>query len=342
MFNPHVTRVSIALATYNAGPFLSAQLASFVGQTRLPDELVVSDDGSDDGTLQRLEAFSKRSPFPVAIRRHVHPLGPSQNFGQAIARCTGDLILLSDQDDVWLPTKVERIVATFRPDPTLLVAVHDLALVDAQLRPSGITQLERMAQLRMPSAGHVTGSATAFRASVVPILLPIPDRAPHDTWVHLIGRALEARTIINEVLTLYRRHSATDTSAAVASWTLTRLLSAVRTSLRRPTDVADGSRLAYLTELQNRLASQSLLHLPVREGITPNTVASFVDGQRTAVVYREAVLTSPWILRWRRVAVAHRHGAYREFAGPASLIRDLIPSRRTSSNSVRQTLPPRY
>lgn len=336
-----MTRVSVALATYNAGPFLDEQLASFVGQTRLPDELVVSDDGSDDGTFERLEAFARRSPFPVVTRRNATPRGPSQNFGQAIALCAGDLILLSDQDDVWLPTKLERVVATFRLDSTLLVAVHDLALVDAHLRPSGTTQLERIGQLRMPTSGHVTGSATAFRASLVPILLPIPDHTPHDTWVHLIGRALGARAIINDVLALYRRHPATDTSAAVASWTLSRLLSAVRTTIRRPTDVADGSRLAYLMELERRLTPESFLHLPVKEGITSNTVTSFVNEQRIAVEYRQAVLNSPWIVRWRRVAEAHRHGAYREFAGPASLIRDLIPSTRSSSNAERQTRPPR-
>ena len=91
-------KVSIALCTYNGSEFLGEQLASFLTQTRLPDEIVVCDDCSLDSTVQILDDFAAHAPFPVRIYRNEKNLRSTKNFEQAIDLCEGDIILLADQE----------------------------------------------------------------------------------------------------------------------------------------------------------------------------------------------------------------------------------------------------
>src|SRR5690606_25937609 len=92
-------RVSVLLCTYNAGQYLLPQLQSLANQTRLPDELVVRDDGSDDATLDTLNQFADEVRFPVRIVRNEQRLGPYQNFAAAAGMADGDLLFFCDQDD---------------------------------------------------------------------------------------------------------------------------------------------------------------------------------------------------------------------------------------------------
>src|SRR5882757_2441246 len=104
-------RTSIALATYQGERFLPQQLESFLGQTRRPDELCISDDGSTDETLDIIRAFASSAPFPVKCVANPVRGGVNKNFENAVSHCTGEVILFSDQDDVWLPQHIEGLVA---------------------------------------------------------------------------------------------------------------------------------------------------------------------------------------------------------------------------------------
>jgi len=101
--------LSVAMCTYNGEQYLQEQLDSIIAQTRLPNEVVVCDDGSTDATLQILDEFQETAPFPVRIYRNGTRLGPTKNFEKAIKLCSGNVIALSDQDDVWMPHKLERL-----------------------------------------------------------------------------------------------------------------------------------------------------------------------------------------------------------------------------------------
>lgn len=96
--------ISIALATYNGSRFLAKQLESIYSQIKLPDEVVVSDDGSDDGTLDILENYHQKYGLKYSINPGPH--GVNQNFYRAISLCTKDYIGICDQDDIWLPNKI--------------------------------------------------------------------------------------------------------------------------------------------------------------------------------------------------------------------------------------------
>lgn len=94
-------KISIVMATYNGGRFLKEQLNSLCKQTRIPDEVIVVDDGSTDNTLAILEEFSK--VLNLSIHINTNHLGVNGNFEKGLNLCSGDYIMFCDQDDYWLP-----------------------------------------------------------------------------------------------------------------------------------------------------------------------------------------------------------------------------------------------
>ena len=215
-------KISIALCTYNGEQYLRSQLDSFLEQHRLPDELIVCDDRSSDETTQIVERFAARAPFTVDLFVNEKNFGSTRNFEKAISLCTGDLIFLSDQDDVWLPQKIERIESEFTKDEGAGLIFSDAEVVDEDLKPLGL----RLSSLTFHDScrqdmrngkqfesllrqNFVTGATAAFRSSFREILLPTPDGVPnliHDAWIAL-SIANEARIVfIDEPLIKYRQH----------------------------------------------------------------------------------------------------------------------------------------
>ncbi len=218
-----MSKISIALCTYNGAKFLPAQLESFLAQTRLPDELIVCDDCSTDETPQIINDFARRAPFLVTFRVNEKNLGSTKNFERAISLCGNDLIFLSDQDDVWLPQKIARIEAEFDKNSQVGLVFSDAEIVDENLEPANCNlwqftfSEERREQSRNGNFSDVllrqnvvTGATMAFRARYRETFMPIPDRIPnliHDGWISLLI-AHDAKVVfIEEQLIKYRQHS---------------------------------------------------------------------------------------------------------------------------------------
>jgi glycosyltransferase involved in cell wall biosynthesis len=204
---------SIALATYNGERHLAEQLDSFLGQTVLPDELVVSDDGSTDRTLEIIDDFVPRAPFPVRLLTGER-VGFGQNFARAMAATTGEIVFLSDQDDFWETQKIERVLAEI--DHAMLV-VHDLMLCGPDLQPSGQTISERLRLLGMDEGSHIKGCCSAIRRELLELALPLPDDVAHDRFLHALAKALDGRRFIAEPLIRYRIHETNTSGWAVNS-----------------------------------------------------------------------------------------------------------------------------
>ncbi len=214
-------RVSVALCTYNGARYLKDQLDSIASQTLPPHELVVCDDRSTDDTVAIVQAFASHVPFPVRLSVNHANLGSTKNFEQAIQRCEGDLIALSDQDDVWRPRKLERMVAAFAASPDVGAVFTDGEVVDDRLRPLGYRLWEAagFGPSRRERFEHgqavevllknnvVTGATLAFRRDFLKAILPIPATWVHDAWIALLIAALGRVAIIDEPLVLYRHHS---------------------------------------------------------------------------------------------------------------------------------------
>ncbi|MGI9089232.1 MAG: glycosyltransferase family 2 protein [Chthoniobacterales bacterium] len=218
-------KVSVALCTFNGAAHLSEQLGSFADQTLEPDEVVACDDGSTDATLEILNAFAKTAPFPVRIVSNPENLGIARNFAQAISLCRGDIILLSDQDDVWLPGKVRRFVDIFAAHPEVEGLFSNALIADSNLLPTGTSLWQelglignRRAQVMSSDAieaviwgNPVYGTVFGFRASALQILLPIPFPLPgyviHDGWMAMILGCRGTLRGFDEKLSFYRQHT---------------------------------------------------------------------------------------------------------------------------------------
>jgi len=213
--------LSIAMCTYNGAKYLKEQLDSIIRQTRIPEEMIVCDDGSIDHTMEILETFKKTAPFRVKIYRNKKNLGPTKNFEKAIRLCNGDIIALSDQDDVWMPQKLEKLEKALDTYPKAGYVFSDALVVDKNLHPLGYTIWDRMSfkpfQRRRFEQGNqleillkrnvVTGATMAFRSKLRETILPIPSQWMHDTWIPLLLSASKEKGIfVDEPLIKYRQH----------------------------------------------------------------------------------------------------------------------------------------
>jgi glycosyltransferase involved in cell wall biosynthesis len=213
------TRISVALCTYNGERFLPRQLASIAQQTRLPDELVVSDDRSIDRTVSEVREFAASAPFPVRIFENEHNLGFAANFERAIRLCEGNLIALSDQDDIWYPIRLERSEREFTAHPQAGLVFSDADVINDSNELAGSTLWQRLgfagkreqdllAGQYVVLAKHrfVTGATVMFRAGLRDRFLPIPDGWIHDEWIALVAAAFSDLSPIDQPLIRYRIH----------------------------------------------------------------------------------------------------------------------------------------
>lgn len=220
-------RLSVALCTYNGERFLGEQLDSLITQTRQPDEVLICDDRSTDATVSIANEFAARAPFPVRILVNEHNLGSTKNFERAITECTGDLIALSDQDDVWCPEKLERSERALLASPDAALVFSDAHVVDDALRPSGITLWDTLkfgADLRQRIQHGdafnvlfrktvVTGATLVFHSRVRDLVLPIPRTVVHDNWIALLISSIFDVIPLNTPLMHYRQHAANQIGA---------------------------------------------------------------------------------------------------------------------------------
>ena len=213
--------ISIAMATYNGAAFLNDQLASLAAQTLLPAELVITDDCSTDATLELARDFARMAPFPVHVHRNPARLGYRANFMGAMRLCSADLIAFCDQDDIWRPHKLAKIVACFN-DPEVILVHHNADMIDADGTPIG--QLRReppqppiAEPLSLDPWFVVPGHTQVFRRVIADFGEAWPssidfytDSQPmaHDQWSVFLCAVLGRIVYLDAHLVQYRIHPA--------------------------------------------------------------------------------------------------------------------------------------
>lgn len=228
------SRISVAMAVYNGARYLAEQLDSIARQSRAPDELVISDNHSTDGTTKIVEAFASSAQFPVHLHVNEFNLGIGKNFEQAIRLCTGEVICLSDCDDVWYTNKLQRIEETFSASPAVGIVFSDADLVHQDLTATGY-RLWRSTPIRSQESTEILkkgptalralfrwrpawcGNTMSFKAGVNSVILPMPDqclmrRGNHDLWIALLAACVSDAACIPEPLLAHRRHFAQETA----------------------------------------------------------------------------------------------------------------------------------
>jgi glycosyltransferase involved in cell wall biosynthesis len=223
------------MATFNGGRFLDAQLRSIFDQTRLPNEIVISDDGSTDETLSIARSFraeAKKKGIRFTLLNHKGRSAVAANFTHAVAKTTSDLVALSDQDDLWLPQKLETLTRIFESDPSVMMVHSDAELVDDSGKPLGMTVLESLritgGEKHHLVTGHgitalvrrnlVTGSTAMIRRDLVSRAGTIPSGWLHDEWWALVAATTDGLVLNPQVLGLYRQHDDNQVGATRSGW----------------------------------------------------------------------------------------------------------------------------
>lgn len=199
--------ISVVMCTYNGAAYLREQLDSILAQTLQPDEIIVQDDCSTDGTAEILAAYAERHPqlrFFVNERQ----MGVNRNFFSAMARAAGDFIAISDQDDVWLPEKLERQAATIGNALLAAGLSHPFTTTGAALHVD--LRRPNVSLLRLLYVGAFSGHTMFFSRRLLSLL---PDTLGeiealrfYDVILAMTAAAYDGIAFDNRVLVKHRRH----------------------------------------------------------------------------------------------------------------------------------------
>jgi glycosyltransferase involved in cell wall biosynthesis len=205
-------KLSVCLATCNGEKFVREQLMSILDQLGAHDEIIIVDDASEDHTKEIIAALDDDR---IRLIENQQRQGVVRTFERAVRAASGDLLFLSDQDDIWAPNKVSRFVDAFDRNPEAMIVTSDIQTIDefgnpltdhiySQSRPFTSSVIGNLISNRFQ------GAAMAFRSRILTQVLPFPEgfHLLHDAWIGTRNSATGGKAIcLDEKLLLYRRHS---------------------------------------------------------------------------------------------------------------------------------------
>ena len=221
-------KISVALIVYNGAKYLRTQLDSILAQTHKVDEIIVCDDASYDNTKEILDEYKKNNPNLFFFHYNNQNIGPTKNIEKAIQACTGDIIILADQDDYWETNRVNRIVKWFEQNPTMNGVFTNGSLInskgeldnkyglwDAMSFPyktiKSKNELNNNLKLYINTVENsVTGATLAIRNNLAFLKQPFPiiKNLVHDRWLAINLAENNSLGILDNKLIRYRIHSA--------------------------------------------------------------------------------------------------------------------------------------
>ena len=204
--------ISIVLCSYNGERFIKEQIDSLLHQTYPNLEIIISDDASTDGTRKILEEYKNDKRIKLFLQ--AGNLGPSKNFEFALQQAKGEYIAFSDQDDIWLPGKIEKLYSVIGDK---LLAYSDSELI----REDGKPLHKYLSDLRKMYSGNETygfifsnvvwGHTMMINKKLLTEVLPIPRDTPHDIWFAFKAASVSGIKFLPASLALYRQHNETMT-----------------------------------------------------------------------------------------------------------------------------------
>lgn len=201
--------ISVCMAAYNGEKYIREQITSILSEIGPKDELIISDDGSTDSTVSIIQEFSASDERVVLIKNTSHGHGTRGNSINALSAAKGDIIFPADQDDVWLPGKVEKMLSALSGYDCVH---HDSIITDDNLKeisPS-LYALEHNGPGVIKNMKHGTfyGSHMVITRKLLDCCFPFPenDEVGHDLWIGLVASMRFRINYINDKLIYYRRH----------------------------------------------------------------------------------------------------------------------------------------
>lgn len=217
--------ISVCMATYNGADFIKSQLSSIIIQLSEEDEVIISDDGSTDNTLQVIEDFNDPRIRIIKNPRNWLPIDlpiigrVKRNFEAALSQAKGEYIFLADQDDEWLPGRVETCLSYLKKNKLVVCDCIITSDNGEQIFPSYYKIIKPNSNvIRTIYKSSYHGCCMAFDSSMKPFILPFPDaNIGHDTWIGLICSIKGNVYFTDKPLVNYRRHSKTVTQCGFRS-----------------------------------------------------------------------------------------------------------------------------
>lgn len=197
------------MCTFNGSKYLDEQINSILSQDYSNVELIVVDDCSTDDTWYKLETWVQKNNR-VKIYRNENNIGYNKNFEKAISLATGDLIAISDQDDIWLPSKISKQVKTFNDANVMLSHTRSVRLENNRLRYKSASlhrHFNGNDTRKLFMFNQINGHDMMFRKSLVEKVLPIPVGIMYDWWIAVTATCYGSIASVNEFLVHHRIHS---------------------------------------------------------------------------------------------------------------------------------------
>ena len=202
--------ISIVMATYNGAKYIKTQLDSIVPYLKEQDELIISDDGSTDETIEIIRSYNYPNVFLVK--------GPHQgvvrNFESALLKAKGDILMFADQDDIWMSNKLTVIRETFEENPDVEVVLHDMFIAD-NYEIETLSYSKRSFEIRKRRHGVLYnllyngyyGCCMALKKEFINKCIPFPDGTKmYDQLLGLIAEYRRKSIFISEPLIIHRYH----------------------------------------------------------------------------------------------------------------------------------------
>ncbi|MEN9349355.1 MAG: hypothetical protein RL372_333 [Bacteroidota bacterium] len=209
MHNPTNTSVAVVVATYNGATYLLAQLESIALQTHKPAQIIIVDDASSDDTLRIANNFATEHPNVLVVQNETR-LGYIKNFEKGMLLATASYVALSDQDDIWVPHKLETLLANIGGQ---MLAYSDSELIDSE----GQLLNQKMSTIKNQLAYHTPimyaigawapGHAMLFKKELIEKATPFPTLVTHDFWLGFVATCYGTVVYVNEPLVHYRQHA---------------------------------------------------------------------------------------------------------------------------------------
>ncbi len=200
--------VSIIICTYNGENYVKEQLESLLNQTYKNIEILIIDDLSTDNTIPIVKKIAQKNNN-ISIHTFKNNVGYIKNFERGIALANGELIALSDQDDWWFPTKIEKLVIQIGDYD---LAYCDSSFVDENLKPlnNSFSTIKNMISgkncIPFLIDNCVSGHAMLFKKELFNLAKPFSKNIPHDWWLTFFATNNNGIIYINEPLIKYRHH----------------------------------------------------------------------------------------------------------------------------------------
>jgi glycosyltransferase involved in cell wall biosynthesis len=323
--------ISVLMATYNGAAFVEEQLDSIAKGTLPPNELVIVDDASTDGTWELLQSWREKATIErIILLRNKANIGPTASFLKALGSSTGDIVFFADQDDSWAANKIEAQVACFRSDTALLMVYCDGTITNAGLEPTGRSIFNTRNKAHLDLGGNrptmevmanpdIKGCTMALQGAFARRIGrdTIPDLARywgHDHWLALFAYGMGRVHVIPEPLLLHRFHASNASSATRFS----------------------PSSLTHWRKWSGKLREQAKDHWYQRYAMVKTHVDKHgyaVNGEWEKALLawieigkeRQTIASLPFLKRVQRINALRERGIYDTYYnGAFTLLRDLL------------------